>query len=158
MNAPTPATRAEIAGRLNINTVELMRLCGVARHAGWRTAADQLAAVLVAAYAAPGSRGPTAADAIAAAIWRDGPAKQDWVQWCVAAAVARLDRRCWQDMWCPDQAPTSAAELARSGAIAESHRLFPGRSRSAESKRRRHVWKKCGPLRAKKKGNGGGAA
>ena len=159
MNAPTlETTRQEIAARLNMNVAELTRLCRVARHAGWRTEADQLGAVVVAAHAVPGARGPAARSEIEAAIRRAGPLRLDWIQGCVAAAVARVDGCRWQAMWCPDPAPGSAAELARGMARAEAHRRFPGRSRSAESKRRRHVLKMCGPLRAKKNGNGGGAA
>lgn len=92
MNAPTEleVAREDVAARLKIDAEELTRLLRIARGAGWKTAADQLAAVLVAGHAAHAWwRGAAVHDPIGVAIRRDGPRHQQLVVARVAACLAR---------------------------------------------------------------------
>lgn len=82
---------AEIAARLEIDARELKRLFAVARAAGWTSRPDQLAAVLLAYHAEHFGRGRHAEDPVVAAIWREGPRRQNFVLQRARAAAARAE-------------------------------------------------------------------
>lgn len=92
------AAAEAIAARLEIDAAELARLCREAELAGWTGKLDQLGAVFIAAGARRGARGRPAADAIVAAMFRDGPRRQEEKVRRVWAAVAGAGWD-WQGQW-----------------------------------------------------------
>ncbi|MBN8737408.1 MAG: hypothetical protein J0H27_14235 [Xanthomonadales bacterium] len=143
---------AAVAAACKLDAKQLKHYCRWADRAGYHSSVDQLATVLLAGSVASDAPGPAAAAAITAGIYRRSPARAEDA---AARIYAEICRRCptrgrWQDQYLPTDAPRRAPRaLARQLAREESHRRFPGATRSAASKRRRFVLKACGPMHTK---------
>ena len=133
LRAQVQKVEADLVARLHLTRRRIKKYCKEAARAGHTSRLDQLAALLTAANAEAGTRGPLAEDPITAAIFRDGPRRGDDAASRVRAEIRRQGG--WREQVVGEEIPRDAHAFAQWCAAEEATRRFPGSAPPAARQR-----------------------